>query len=272
MLGEVGPPEVSPEMEWGNRLEDAVLQKFIDVHPELWVERTGTWRNCERSWQTGNPDALSTDRWVDVDGQAHPAPGVIHHLDQVKIVEIKTAHDDTGWGAHGSDVIPIHYRAQVMWYMDTLGCGSAWVAVLIGGSDYREYLIKYDPTDALYLRQVAHRFLDDLVSGHRPDVDADGATYQVIKELHPDITSDTIDVPDDLGVRFIRARTLLTRVEAAYNLARNRLADEMGNAHYAYWRGRKIADRRAKKATGSLPYLQVASRLPSIDTPRSDAA
>lgn len=249
MAGEVGDQAVSPEMEWGTRLEAAVLAKFRDAHPEWRIRPTGTWQNSERPWQTGNPDGLITLR----------RGRIVRSL-----LECKTARYPDEWGEPGTDEIPVHYRAQVLWYLDTLGLDTCHVAVLIGGSDYREYLVTYDQAEAKILRRIGREFLASLARGERPPIDGHDSTRQVIRELHPDIESATVELSDACAHGLIVARADYDSANAVYVRARNHVADEMGDAHYAEWRGHRIADRRAKKADGSLPYVQIARTLPPL--------
>ncbi len=43
------------------------------------------------------------------------------------------------WGEENSDVIPIEYLVQVSFYCSVVNCNSAYISVLIGGNDYREF-------------------------------------------------------------------------------------------------------------------------------------
>ena len=58
-----------------------------------------------------------------------------------KVLEIKTARNDKGWGEEGTDEIPIHYATQVQHYLMVTGAELADVAVLIAGSDFRIYTV-----------------------------------------------------------------------------------------------------------------------------------
>lgn len=264
MTGAIGEPEETPVMEWGNRLESAVVQKFADEHPELHVTRTGTWRNDERPWQQGTPDGLlwtPDPEWTE---PSHPDIIDAPRLDLRALLEVKTARYDDDWGTSGTDQIPVHYLAQVLWYLDTLGLDLAYVAVLVGGSDYREYLIEYDESEALRLREIGLDFLAMVKEGIRPDIDGHSQTYQTIKELHPDIEPTTVEVSDATAFALFDAKYDYDAAAIAFAAARARLADDVGSAHYAYWRGIKVADRRVKKADGSTPYMQLANKLPII--------
>lgn len=253
MRGEVGEPEVNPAMEWGNRLEAVVCEKFAEEHPDWVLTTTGLWQHDARPWQVGTPDRLVNE------GPARA------------ILEAKTARYDDGWGEPGTDQIPVWYRAQVLWYLDTLGLRRAYVAVLIAGSDYREYVIDKDRAamaDIKAMRSAARKFLTALHDGVRPDIDAHGQTYQVIRELHPDIDPSSVDIDDGIAIELIHSKRIADIAKDRHQEAKSRLADAMGDAHYAYWQGAKIADRRAKGLEGT-PYVQLARTLP---TPSKESA
>lgn len=251
MAGYIGEPEQTEAMYWGTVIEPAIIDRFAREHPELRVHRKpGTWLNNDRPWQLANPDALIS-------------PGPRRRITEV--FEAKTARYDDDWGERGTDQIPIHYLAQVYWYLDTLGVRFCRIGALFTGSDYREYLVEYDAGAAADLRAIALPFLESLTADEPPDVDGHPATLRALKELHPLITTEAVDIPDDLGFALVRAKARLVAPTAAMNEAKARLVAFMGNAHTAYWDGIKIADRRAKSLT-STPYVQLAGSIPTAIT------
>lgn len=245
--GLVGPVEETPEMEWGKRLEPVILQKYRDVHPELdFRVRNGTFAHDDRPWQIANPDLLAVDR----------------------VVEAKFSMFGDGWGEPGTDQVPIYYRTQVLWYLDTLGLHHADLVVLIGGCDYREYTVLYDTAEADELRAAALEFLESIEHDDRPDIDAHSATYQVIRDMHPEITEADVELDNDLAQLYIGARCALANATDAEQLARSRIAEAMGNAKNAIWDGRTIARRQARG--DGTPYL-VAARGLTKDTENAAA-
>lgn len=234
------PDEDNPQMEWGRRLEPLVLQKWEELHPDTPIARGTAWRNDQRPWQLAAPDGLDS---------------------KGLIVEAKTSRDAVGWGDPGTDEIPVYYRAQVMHYMDCLDVPIAHVCVLIGGSDYREYLVDYDRDEAMFIREQAEAFLADVAQGNRPPIDGADATYQVIKQMHEEIDGSTFEVPTDLVRDIDIARDVLAASEHDVARLRATLADLMGTAKYAESDGRRIADRRSKN--GGAPYVQWARQVNS---------
>lgn len=237
----VAPVDVTPEMEWGTRLEPAIAQKFREQHPELTFDRTGhTFAHENRPWQIANPDLY---------GDA--------------LVEVKCSRDGIGWGTPGTDEVPIYYRQQVLWYCDVLDAPGAHLAVLVGGNDYREYYVAHDPAEAAELRSHAEQFLGTLERHERPDIDDHTATYGVVRELHPDIDGTDVELDDALAARFTLARRQLTEATNAEQLARNLIADAMGTARRARWDGKTIAYRQARGE--GLPYVVAGRALPDPD-------
>jgi putative phage-type endonuclease len=245
--GLIGPVEESPEMEWGKRLEDAVCAKFGDAH-DLGglLELSGTYRHLQRRYQVANPDRLI----LDADGRV------------VSLLETKTSPFGDRWGEAGGDEIPVHVRAQTLWYLDTLGLPVGHVAVLISGMEYREYVVEYDPAEAQLLRDAAVEFIESLVNGDKPSIDDHSSTYEAIKELHPDIDPVKHELSTPVAHAFLAARAGLRAAEAVERQAKSAIADEMGNAKTAVWNGYTIATRQARG--DGLPYVVTAKNLPDL--------
>lgn len=250
--GDIGPVEVTPEMEWGTRLEPVIIAKFLDEHPEYTDGGSATFCHRDRPWQITNPDRLLGRHAFD---EPHT------------LLETKFSMFGDGWGDTGTDDIPVHVRIQVLWYCDIFGFEQAHVAVLVGGCDYREYLIAYDATEAELLRDAGRKFLDDIAAGNRPDIDSSTHTYQALRELHPDIDPRKVDLTDDTARAFLAARAALCVAKDAEQYARSLVADEMATAQAAYWQGHKLARRQAR---GDGPAYIVAER--NLPTPPQENA
>jgi putative phage-type endonuclease len=218
------PFESNPAVEWGNRLEDAVAQKFGDEHPELELRKTGTWRHRDRDWQRATPDRLAQDR----------------------LVEVKTSPFGDEWGPAGSDELPIYYRCQVQWQLDTLGLDVCHVALLVSGHDYREYVIEYDADDAKVMRDAAEEFLDTVRRGIRPPIDGADATYQTIR-VQPDGLDDVdVEIPLEDAARYEIAQLQHKATGEELTAARGILLDHIGTGKRAVVGERRIAYRIPK--------------------------
>jgi predicted phage-related endonuclease len=203
------------------------------------VRRSGTWRSIARPWQIANPDRL-----------LYGADG------DVAIYEGKTAHAmhaDT-WGRPGTDNIPVYYRTQTLWYLDTFGYTTCHLAVLIGGSDYREYIVRYDAAEAELMRTFGAEFMASLAANDRPPIDESDSTYQAVRSLNPHIEDRHKEVPEDIAVRYITACGVERDAKAAKQRASSELLDAMGAARYAVHQGQRIAMRAVKG--DNTPYLR----------------
>jgi putative phage-type endonuclease len=248
--GRVGPQVENEEMEWGKRLEAAVVGKFADSHPEYRVLPAGTYRHVDRPWQIGNPDRLLDP----VDPRA-----------EVEVLEAKISLYGDGWGPSGTDEIPVHVRVQLLWYLDTLGLRKGHVCVLVGGHDYREYTIYADPgqpDEIRLIRDEAEGFLASIEAGNRPDIDAHSATYDVIREMHPDIDPVDVELEQPLAKAYCLTRAALALAKADAQEAASLVADALGSGRRARFLGQTIATRQARG--DGTPYLVAARGLPDF--------
>lgn len=230
----------------GHYLEPAIRQWFRDQHPELVVERTGTWTNTERPWQVASPDGIVHRRNID----RTPAA----------VFEAKTANNDWEWGEPGSDEVPPGYRAQALWQMDTLGLPRCYFGVLTPYMEFRQYLVEYDAEDATWVREQVQAFMASLLDDDaEPDVDETEHTYAALRKLHPDIDGTQIELSPAVAVEYLHAVRSKKHADAQLVKARNEVAREMGNAQRATFSGLTYATRISKQ--GGTPYVQVARGL-----------
>ncbi|WP_127572740.1 YqaJ viral recombinase family protein [Georgenia faecalis] len=246
------PPDTSESFKQtlGKVLEDAVVQLHVARNGGH-VQRTGMWRNVDRPWQVAAPDRFKV-----------PAP---RSKRPFSIVEAKTADSGNAfeWGPDGggNDDVPPYYACQVLWYLDTFGFDEATLSVLIGAREFREYTLRYSAADAAWLRREAEAFLDSLTRGQAPPIDGADATYQAVRELHPDVDGTAIDLPYDVAQTFAEARHGMKTAETHWNHARALVTDHMGAARTGWCNGVQIALRKSKGTTGT-PWVEAARGLP----------
>ncbi|WP_424183826.1 YqaJ viral recombinase family protein [Actinokineospora sp. G85] len=249
--GLVPPTSDNDSMRWGRILESPIAAVFAEQHPEARVRRTGSWVNRARPWQLATPDRL-----------------VALPDDERVLLEVKTAHDATGWGEPGTDEVPVYYRAQVLWQLDTLGLSRAFVAVLIGGSEYREYLVPYVADEVELLRAAAREFLGSLDRDERPNLDEHAVTYRTVRELHPDIDDVEVEIDPALAERYRAAVAEHKVAEVAKQCAAVEVLDVLGRARRAVVDGESIAVRVPGRGD-SPPSLRPS---PVRSTPRKVSA
>lgn len=245
------PFEPSPATEWGTRLEPAVIGKFLDEHPEWMGGQAGTWQNRERAWQRATPDQLlypvtpAADWAGAVDIAARPAA----------LLEAKTSLYGDGW----EDGLPVHYRAQVQWQMDTLGLAVCHVALLVGGYDYREFVVEYDPVDCALMRTAATTFLDNVATGVRPPIDTSDTTYNTVR-LQPDGREDVdVEISLAMAARYENAQAAVKAAADELTGAKSEVLDAIGGGYRAVCGDTRIAYRTVKP-DGTTKALQPYAR------------
>lgn len=117
-------PDIShrPHVRAGSMLEEVVGQMFEQETFKKIIKPTKMFVHSKYEWMAGNIDGL-------IEGEN-------------AIIEIKTASRSDGWGEQGENVIPKHYLCQVAHYLAVTNAEMAYVAVLIGGWDFRWYRIQ----------------------------------------------------------------------------------------------------------------------------------
>jgi putative phage-type endonuclease len=231
--GLIGPVEESPQMRWGKKHEPTICAEFAELHPDAGVVPSPTFAAAGRPWQIANPDRLLVGTKP---GTARPEA----------LLEAKTSRDDEGWGEEGTDQIPVWYRAQGLWYLDVLGVDRCHVAVLIGTCDYREYVVEYDPADALKMRGAAAEFMRTLAAGERPDIDGHSATYQAIRELPEGLDPIDVEIPTELRDRFHAAQDQAWLAEDELTACKGELLDHIGTGQRAVCERKRIATRQVR--------------------------
>lgn len=232
--GLIGPVEESPQMRWGKKHEPTICAEFAELHPDAGVVPSPTFAAAGRPWQIANPDRLLVG--------TKPATARPEAL-----LEAKTSRDDEGWGEEGTDQIPVWYRAQCLWYLDVLGVDRCHVAVLIGTCDYREYVVDYDPADALMQRQAAAEFMRTLAANERPDIDGHSATYQAIREIPEGLDPIDVEIPTELRDRFHAAQDQAWAAEDELTACKGELLDHIGTGQRAVCERARVATRQVRE-------------------------
>lgn len=217
--GNVPPPDLDGEavVHWGHRLEAVVREEWMGLHRDSHYVRPELGLTVANGVAIVSPDAVVSRR------------GRGRSLDR-EVLEIKTAARPDQW----ADGPPVYYLTQVQWYMGALGLPRAHFAVLIGGSDYREYTVDFDEADYLYMVDAAERFVASVDAGVQPPIDGAYATYETVRAMHPDIDrGESAEIPDDLAEALLFSKAEKEAVDRDYREASSRVLDLMGAAQHA---------------------------------------
>lgn len=223
MGGLVAADESTDEMRRGHYLEPAVAAWFADQHPDWRIVRTGTWRNDQRPWQYSNPDRI-----------------IWRTGGRRRILELKSDASGYEFGTPGTDEIPVFYRAQGLWQMDTLDAEVVHFAVINSRLEFAEYVIHRTPEveeEIRWLRGEALDFLATLPDGAtptRPDIDEDTTTYETLRKLAPGFDgTDAVPIEPNLADRYFAAIDAEDTAKAERQQAASLVLDAIGEGRRA---------------------------------------
>lgn len=208
----------------GSHLEDAIAEWWMaacDPLENLAMAPAGLYAHPGRPWQIATPDRLLrlacpgdgcdgsgsytsgrlTFECPDCDGTGGPLAALL----ECKWV----AHSWDGWGEPGTDDIPVHYRAQVLWQADVLGVSTVYIAAL-GPGGFRSYTVRIDDAaeaDLEVMRAAGAAFALQVHEGHPPDLDGHDATISTLSRLYPEVGDGEVQVSAELAERYRQART-----------------------------------------------------------------
>ena len=173
-LVEAQPP--TPQMEWGTALEGVIRRHFTRVTGLPVVEHTEVIRHPEHDWMIAH-----------VDGLVYEASET-EFIRPVAVFEAKTAGtfaaDD--FGEPGTDQVPDAYLVQCQHYMAVTGLPKTYLAVLVGGNDFRVYVI---PRDEEIISQMMLRerefWFDHVIQEVPPPVDYSAAYEGYLRRRYP---------------------------------------------------------------------------------------
>lgn len=131
--------EQSEQQYWGHQLEGIIRDEFSKRN-NVQVSVPETIIHPDYSFLRGNVD------------------GFITSLNAVLEVKCSNQFMASEWGEDGSDVIPMPYLVQVAHYCAVSNADCAYIAVLIGGNDYREYKYTRDKALEEYIINAAKTF------------------------------------------------------------------------------------------------------------------
>lgn len=180
--GRTMPSDLSDneKVYWGNVLEPVVAQEFAKRHPELSVwESDCIYVSEDEPFMFASVDAMISD-----DG-----------VNETAVLEIKTCGERrrSDW----DDGVPAYYLAQVNHYLAVTGLTTAYVAVLIGGQEYREYKIERDETDIAYLIEKEREFWQMVETDTVPPFVGSSVDNAALMEQHPTSDGDFLSALDD---------------------------------------------------------------------------
>ena len=214
--------EQNEKMYWGNVLEDVVAREFMARTGLKVRRRNAILKHKDRPFMIANIDRLVTGQRAGL--------------------ECKTAGqytaDDWAMG------VPEYYQAQVQHYMAVTGYPVWFVAVLIGGQEFKYYKITRDNYFIRQLIEAETEFWNMVETRTPPPVDGTKASTELIKRLYPEAEKGKeVELPFEafeLIQQYERACEEEKRIKLIKDEAVNKLKDMLGTAERGSIHGRRV--------------------------------
>lgn len=230
-------------MEWGRRLEPVIREKYAEAVGMSVETPPFMFRHQEHKFMIADVDGIRADG---------------------RIVEIKTARTQQGWGEDGTDEIPDYYKTQVQHYMTVLGATSCDVAVLIGASDFRIYTIEHDPELEELLIDVENEFWNEHVV---PQVPPPPVTLEEMKVAFPVSKKAAVECTDDIW-EHVEKLALVTdqmkELKEQEETHKAAIQAAMGEADTLSHLGQIVATWKSAKAVARFDSASLKAAMPDI--------
>lgn len=220
-IGESTDGGMTPNQEWGLRLEPAMAAAVIDQYG--WnLAKTPAIIHREHRFMRSNPDRMRIDTANEV-------------------VEFKTSRSADGWGEPETDEIPLDYQVQVQHQMEvchaTYEVETAWVFVLIGGADFRRYRIPYDPEFLPTILPALQEFWHRVETRTPPEPDwSHPTTLESVQSLYKPMIGKSVALEDScvpLATEYVRLGAEASAVSERRDAVKAQLIAAMGDAELA---------------------------------------
>jgi len=214
--------EENEKMYWGTVLEDIVAREFMTRTGLKVRRRNAILKHKQYPFMIANVDRL-------VVGQSAG-------------LECKTAgqYSADNWAVG----VPDYYIPQVQHYMAVTGHKVWYVAVLIGGQEFKYYKVARDDSFIRELIQAETAFWKLVEERTPPPIDGTSASTELIKKLYPEAEKGKeIELPFEafeLIQQYEQACEEEKRIQLIKSEATNRLKDMLGTAEKGTIHGRQV--------------------------------
>lgn len=214
---------------WGRKHERGLLERFQEDHPEIIVKslKHRIFEHPDLIWMGCTPDAL-----------------IVGDNDVIAIVEAKsTAMTQAGrWGDEGTDRVPDEVLIQCLHNLIVVSghvgrrINVCYVPLLVGGNQYREYIVRRGPEAEETQRKVIAAERDfwekNVVARVEPEFGDSPVAADYLKRKYP-ADKKPVEIASEKEAEAIAKlkETFLAKqqIESAYNGQVNKIKDMIGD-------------------------------------------
>lgn len=261
--GQTPDGEQSQAAYWGTKLEDVVAKEFQE-RTGLKVQRVNKQLSREE-WMHANIDRAVVNHAISgtvrIQGEAKQAEtGRLLTTDA--ILECKTASSYIAdqWGPSQEEEIvsgkvvsdhkiPIYYETQVQWYLGVTGASVCYVAALLGGQDFRIYLVQRDNEVITALQDQCRAFWFENVQKRIPP---EPHTAEEVQKLFAKDDGEMVEATNDVAADIGELRNLTEQVkalEAEQKIVKDRICAALGEKTGFLIAGEKACTFKTQKST-----------------------
>ncbi|WP_280363751.1 YqaJ viral recombinase family protein [Nocardia wallacei] len=254
MKGIVPPEPPADRFDVGHAMEAALAE---------------LWRIRNPGWQLSRPQLQITREF--------PGFASLATLDRRarrgtrrRCVEFKVARRLEDWTRFGTDEAPADYTAQLTWQMHVTGYIDDPAHLMVMGPyfEHHTYEVAYDAELAAAIEDICSEFHQSLRSDVPPPLDDSVATYECVRELHPDIDPAATAVLDpELAASYLDADRAVKTAETILRGNKTRVLDAMGTASAATSAGQPIATRRRNSHGSVSLYADTKTQTDNLKEP-----
>lgn len=244
-LGLTASDQSDPDgyLEWGHRIEDLLVNKFMEEHP--------TFQHCTQG-------RLYRRDWCkcSLDAQCYNDKG------EPVIIECKTGQNEAKWNP-----IPDRYYAQVQWQMYVTGIRKAYFSVLIRGHQWFEKEVDYNPAFVEKMLAKCHTVWDCIQIKTPPaslginaaDKDAIAAMAGVTGH-----GGEPQEVDEETVTTYARLKEAAEKADEEFTAFKNTLGFKMVDVSRLTFKGRNFASWVERKGTVSIDKTKLQSKYPEV--------
>lgn len=230
-------------MEWGHRIEDLLVNKFMEQHEGFTVCTQG--RLYQRDWAKCSLDAQCFD------DKGEPV-----------IIECKTGQHEEKW-----DPIPERYYAQVQWQMYVTGIRKAYFSVLIQGHIWFEREVEYCPAYVKQLKEKCFYVWDCIQRKEAPaTLGAFEPDKQAIAALAGEAghSGEPVEVDNDVVGKYLALKEAYEKAEEEFQNFKNELGMRMVDHCRMLCDGKTFASWVERKGALSIDKKLLQTKYPDI--------
>lgn len=234
---------------------------IFDIGHDFEPAASAIWRRRNPGWLL-SPGEVQIRRGAEVFG--YPCAATLDRRARRgsyrRVVEFKTVRRLEEWGDEFTDEAPADYTAQVLYQMAVTGYTQHPGHLLVLGPFFDQHLyeIPWVPELAEAIHDRCRAFHASLASDTPPDLDDSIATYECVREQHPEIEEGkVVQLDRELALNVLKAKHASEAWKPYLRGLQSQLLDRMGKAQAAEYNGVRIA-KRSPHGSGSVSLtLQV---------------